>query len=265
MTAYALDHVALAVRAWAQAGPVLAGRFGGRWRSGFDQIAFSPAQIEYAGDMRVELLAPGADPSSFVRRFLDATGAPARPHHITFKVRDIRVSLDAARAAGFEPILVNLDYDQWQEAFLHPKDTGLGFLVQLAQAGELLDEFAADLPGMHPAPPWPDPGGEGVAQASLPAVAGQVARWDLTRRVLRDVLGGAETPLAEGISRFTWPSGADLVLATGETPGLRALAFRGDAVASWELADVLRAAAEEPIVPELGIRVTDLATQPTAS
>ncbi|GAA4507320.1 MULTISPECIES: VOC family protein [Nonomuraea] len=262
MTAYSLDHVALAVRSWTQGGPVLAGRFGGRWRHGFEQAgAFNPAQIEYANGMRVELLQPGSDPASFVRRFLDGTGARARPHHITFKVRDIRASLGAAGAAGFEPILVNLDFEGWQEAFLHPKDTGLGFLVQMAQAEEMPEELAGDMPGLSLTPPWPEPE---VAWAALPAVAGQVSRWDPVRRVLRDVLGGAETPLEPGISRFTWPSGADLVLATGEEPGLRALAFRGDGAVSWELADVLRAAAQEPIVPELGIRVADLASQRVA-
>ncbi|MDA0635888.1 VOC family protein [Nonomuraea sp. MCN248] len=263
MTAYSLDHVALAVRHWAQAGPVLAGRFGGRWRSGYEQgDAFHPAQVEYANDMRIELLAPGSDPSSFVRRFLDGAGVRARPHHITFKVYDIRDTLAVARAAGFEPILVNLEYEQWQEAFLHPRDTGLGFLVQMVQAAEMPETLAADYPGLHRTPPWPEPP---AAPAALPAVAGRISRWDLARRVLHDILGGAETALEREVSRFTWPAGADLVLATGEESGLRALAFRGDGTASWELADVLRAAGDEPVVPELGIRVTDLASQRVAS
>ncbi|MCK2218622.1 VOC family protein [Actinomadura sp. ATCC 31491] len=258
MTAHALDHVALAVRSWAQAGPVLAGRYGGRWDSGFAQPVFSPAQLQYADGMRVELLEPGDEPSSFVRRYLDATGAPARPHHITFKVHDIRATLDAARAGGFEPILVNLESEWWQEGFLHPKQTGLGFLVQVAQSAGTPKDLAGDLPGMHLTPPWPEPAGP---YASLPAVAGRVADQDLARRVLCDVLGGIETPLEAGTSSYAWPGGADLVLtATREhPPELRLLAFRGDGATSWKAGDVLSAAEREPVVPELGIRTADLA------
>ncbi|MEV0391228.1 VOC family protein [Nonomuraea sp. NPDC050643] len=263
MTAYALDHVAIAVRDWAQGGPVLAGRFGGRWDGGFIQPVFSPAQLHYANDMRVELLEVGTEPSSFVRRFLDAAQAPARPHHITFKVHDIHATLDAARACGFGPILVNVASDMWKEAFLHPKETGLGFLVQVAQAAGTPKELGGDLPGIRLSPPWPEPEG---GCAALPAVAGTVARTDAVRRLLCDVLGGTETPMGAETSAFTWANGADLVLtaATEHTPGLRLLAFRGDGSTRWELADVLAASADEPVVPELGIRIADLAPRPGA-
>jgi hypothetical protein len=257
MTAYSLDHVALAVRRWHQAGPVLAGRFGGRWDSGYVQPVFCPAQVEYADGMRVELLEPGADPASFVRRYLDGRQAAALPHHITFKVRDIRVTLETARAHGFEPILVNLANAYWQEGFLHPKDTGLGFLVQVAQAAGSPKDIAGDLPGARPSP-WPTPEGP---RAALPVVAGRVAGWDRARTVLCDILGGVESSPAPGVSVFAWPSGAELLLTAdpGAAPGLRLLAFRGDGTTSWELPEVLEAAEREPLVPELGIRVTDLA------
>ncbi|TYB57611.1 hypothetical protein FXF51_39630 [Nonomuraea sp. PA05] len=261
MTAYALDHVALAVRDWAQAGPVLAGRYAGRWDSGFRQPVFSPAQLEYADGMRIELLEPGAEPSSFVRRFLDARQAPARPHHITFKVRDIRATLGRARECGFEPIQVNLESEMWKEAFLHPKATGLGFLVQVAQSAGTPADLGGDLPGMYRTPPWPAPEGTPAAlPAALPAVTGRVADLDTAGRVLRDVLGGVETPLEAGTSSWTWPQGADLVLTAGGEPGLELLAFRGDGATSWKLGDLLSAARGEPVIPELGIRAVDLGT-----
>ncbi|GAA2214846.1 hypothetical protein GCM10009850_103120 [Nonomuraea monospora] len=255
MTAYALDHVALAVRDWAQAGPVLAGRYAGRWDSGFRQPVFSPAQLEYADGMRIELLEPGAEPSSFVRRFLDARQAAARPHHITFKVGDIRATLDRARECGFEPIQVNLESEMWKEAFLHPKATGLGFLVQVAQAAGTPADLGGDLPGLHRTPPWPAPAG---AAAALPAVAGRVADLETAGRVLREVLGGIETPLEAGTSSWAWPQGADLVLSAAGEPGLELLAFRGDGATSWKLDELLSAAGSEPVVPELGIRTVDL-------
>ncbi|QYC41541.1 hypothetical protein Nocox_19660 [Nonomuraea coxensis DSM 45129] len=262
MTAYSLDHVALAVRRWAQAGPVLAGRFGGRWTGGHTQPTFRPAQLRYAGGMGVELLEPGAEPGSFVRRFLDGAQAPARPHHITFKVHDIRAVLAAARSLGFEPILVNLDNAFWQEAFLHPKATGLGFLVQVAQSDGLPAELPPDLPGAVRAP-WPEPAAEAAA---LPVVMGRVANEDKARLVLRDLLGGAETTWGPGLSSYRWGTGSDLLLASGteEPPGLRLLGFRQDGAAAWEPSCALRAAEDEPVVPELGIRVADLAGESRA-
>ncbi|SEU22418.1 VOC family protein [Nonomuraea wenchangensis] len=257
MTAYSLDHVALAVRRWAQAGPVLAERFGGRWTGGHSQPTFKPAQLRYADGMGVELLEPGSEPGAFVQRFLDGAQAPARSHHLTFKVRDIRAVLAAARSLGFEPILVNLGNPIWQEAFLHPKATGLGFLVQVAQSEGLPAELPANMPGAQPAP-WPEPAAEAAA---LPVVVGRVANEDKARLVLRDLLGGAETTWGPGLSSYRWDGGSDLLLAADpdERPGLRLLGFRQDGAAAWEPSGALRAAEDEPVVPELGIRVADLA------
>lgn len=213
MTAYALDHVAIALPAWAPAGPVLAGALGGRWVHGLRTPDLNTCQIQYGNDTRVELLEPGPDPDSFVRRFL-RDGRP-RPHHITFKVADIAHSLAATRAAGIEPILVHLEYGDWKEAFLHPRDTGLGFLAQLVQATMEPAEIYPE--GLTPAP-WPEP--DGVPQAELRSIVAHVPDLATPRRVLAEILGGTEEPCAAAdgweARRFTWPSGAALILARAD-------------------------------------------------
>ncbi len=133
MSAYELDHLAIAVPAWEPAGSLLNRELGARWASGFRLDAFNPCQLAVAEDMRLELLEPGGGERSFIRRFLSENNGAAAPHHITLKVQDIHAAIAAAQAAGIEPILLRLDHPQWKEAFLHPRDAGLGFLVQMVQ------------------------------------------------------------------------------------------------------------------------------------
>ncbi len=139
MSAHELDHVAFAVPSWRSAGDSVHRTLGARWVSGFHQGSFSPCQLELAEGMRLELLAPPAQGGGFIAEHLERSNGGANPHHITFKVADIHASMTLARAAGVRTILENLDNQWWKELFLHPKDTGLGFLVQLVQTELTLD------------------------------------------------------------------------------------------------------------------------------
>lgn len=130
-----LDHVAVAVERWTDAFPRYRSELGGIWSSGGRNVGFSPCQIRYANDARLELLQPWDwQRNDFLRRFLDSNGPG--PHHVTFKVDDIVASLDAVRAAGFDPVGENFDDPGWLEAFLHPRQA-CGIVVQLAQADDL--------------------------------------------------------------------------------------------------------------------------------
>ena len=181
-----LDHVAVAAERQADAWPRYAGDLAGGWLGGGDTPGFSSAQVSYANGMKVEVLEPyQVEQNDFLRRFLDTSGPG--PHHLTFKVQDIRAALDTVADAGISPVGVDLSDEQWQEAFLHPKQA-LGVVVQLAQSGggDWGDPVRpADLPS--PATDVP---------ATLDHVTHVVADLDQGAALFRDLLGGAT--LAEG-------------------------------------------------------------------
>ena len=271
MSAHELDHVAFAVPEWRRAGEMLHRQLGARFASGFSLPAFNPCQVVLAGDMRLELLEPGSSPESFIARFLAENEGNAAPHHITFKVKDISAAVAAAQAAGIEPILVNTEHPMWQEAFLHPRDTGLGFLAQMVQALEPLEEMAGDS-GFSTACPWTE---SSSTPAGLPVVFGQVTDLQRAEHVLVNVLGAGRhqlpaVPGGEPAAMFRWPDGADLILqespAAGGVSGLKALGITA-ADEPWAGADqpgLLEMLNAGPFYPELGIRISPLRIPATA-
>ena len=75
----------------------------------------------------------------------------AGPHHFNFIVTDIEATLARIRAAGIEPVQVNLSNPYWKEAFLHPRDAH-GIVIQVAQqAGSARVAAPRELP--EPGPP----------------------------------------------------------------------------------------------------------------
>ncbi|MHB8671171.1 MAG: VOC family protein [Acidimicrobiales bacterium] len=179
------DHVAVALEQWRDGWPLFAGALGGSWVSGGLGPGFSPSQLRYANDMRLELLAPNrVDLNDFLRRFLDRSGPG--PHHLTFKVPDLGQALEVATAAGYQPIGVDTSDPEWHEAFLHPKQA-TGVVVQLAAA----------LGGSWSEPP-PEgfPSADPVQRASLRRVVHAVADLDEGLRLFGGLLGGSPSPAA---------------------------------------------------------------------
>lgn len=125
------DHVAHGTRSIKSLLPVYRDLLGGRFVGGGDneRVGFRYVQLAYERGGRVELLQP-LDGSSFLDSFFRRVGDGGL-HHVTFKVRDIARAVDAARGHGFTPFGAYLEDPEWQEVFLHPRDTG-GTLVQLA-------------------------------------------------------------------------------------------------------------------------------------
>ncbi|MEV7639019.1 MULTISPECIES: VOC family protein [Actinomycetes] len=229
MSAHELDHVAFAVPSWQSAGPSVHRTLGARWVSGFHQGSFSPCQLELAEGMRLELLQPPAGGGGFVAEHLARTGGAANPHHITFKVSDIHASMELARAAGVRTILQNLDNQWWKELFLHPKDTGLGFLVQLVQTELALDgNDGITAPGAAPCP-WEEQPSAQNPPERLDFIAGSIRDAAQARLVLGAVLGARVTSLEfdPASQLFSWPQGSRLVLRVDENapPGLQSLSF----------------------------------------
>jgi catechol 2,3-dioxygenase-like lactoylglutathione lyase family enzyme len=175
-----LDHVAVATERQAEAWPRYAADLGGQWIAGGGEMGFAAAQLRFANGMKIEVLEPfEVERNDFLRRFLDRSGPG--PHHMTFKVADIRLALQLAEGAGYRPVNVNLSFPDWQEAFLHPKDAP-GVVVQLAQST-----------GSWQSPPPSDfPKSRLAAPATLVHVGHAVADLAEGRRLFVDLLGGKE-------------------------------------------------------------------------
>ena len=212
-----LDHVAVAVESQDQAWPRYAGELAGTWVGGGGTAGFWSGQVSYANGMKVEVLEPHlVEQNDFLRRFLDRNGPG--PHHLTFKVKDIRGALRLAEDAGYRPVGVNLANAWWMEAFLHPKDAP-GVVVQLAQSGHGGGEGDDEddwgdgaTPDWFPAPRVEQP-------ATLVHVAHAVADLDEGRRLFVDLLAGrvASEGEREGITwiDLAWPGPGRVRLLTG--------------------------------------------------
>src|SRR5919199_6962838 len=127
----ALDHTAIAVRDIQAALPLYRDLLGGR-PSGFERLSskgFMWMTLRYPNGSQVELLAPHGD-SGFLHDFLTRRGEGA--HHMTFIVRDRRVAVERARAAGLRVVDEDYREPRWQEAFISPR-SAFGTIIQLAQ------------------------------------------------------------------------------------------------------------------------------------
>ncbi len=169
-TDVALDHVAVAVERHADAWPRYADDLGGRWLTGGRRPGFATAQLVYADGAKVEVLEPHRPwEEPFLRRFVDRHGPG--PHHLTFKVPDLRAALQSRRR-GTRPSAPDLSDPFWKEAFLLPRQAA-GVLVQLAESM-----------GETPLPPPPGfPGRPRPRPATLLHVAHAVASMEEALRL----------------------------------------------------------------------------------
>ena len=175
-----LDHVALAsYRAWDNV-VRFCYHLGARWLGGppdGEPTPFYFSQVRMAGGTKLEFLQPiPGEGSDFLRRFLHRSGPG--PHHLTFKVPDIRAAMAEANAGGYDIVNEQLDSPTWKEAFLHPKQSH-GIVIQLAQPGG-----DADWDDPLPLPP--------SLQADLPAltcVKHLVADLDAATKLFSGPLG----------------------------------------------------------------------------
>lgn len=205
-----LDHVALAVERWSDAWPLFVGALGGRWKSGGESLGFAPAQLGFSNGMRLEVLEPHQiDANDFLRRFLDRHGPG--PHHLTFKVPDLRQVLEAAERAGYRPVNVDLSDPTWLEAFLHPKD-GPGVVIQLAQA---TGSWVTLPPEGLPPEPMAGP-------ARLLHIAHAVASLDVGLQLFAELLGGRHVlrgaDEATRWAELAWPGPGRLRLLEPTSP-----------------------------------------------
>jgi len=225
-----LDHLALAAQQAFDNFARYYGELGGRPGFGGIDPGFHFSQLHFptpgGGTMALELLEPrDRHLDDFLQRFLDRNGPG--PHHLTYKVSDLRVVLAAAEAAGCSPVGVDLSDPSWQVGYLHPKEAH-GVVVQLARS----DSGAGD----DERPP-PDPLDLAPAKVAEPA---ELRRVVLTvadpvgaENLFGSVLGGQVAARGDddlgpwtdlrwpggGVVRLTAPTGAAARAWVGGRPG----------------------------------------------
>lgn len=208
-----LDHVAIGVRQWSDAYERFILELGGRWTRGGATGGFAPYQLGFGDCLQLEFMAPLAA-DGFMRRFLARRG-PA-PHHITFKVKSIQTAKAELERLGFETFGGGRpDLPMWREAFVHPKQTGLGTLVQIVETD---DEFLAEaVDGRGRPKDLPDPPVEPRPIALFGLTVADVGR---AHDLLALALEGSVVEKGDDWFLLTWgPGRSILVRLPSATPG----------------------------------------------
>jgi hypothetical protein len=251
-----LDHLAIGTERWADGYPVLAEELGGRWVQGGDAGGFAPCQLAYRNDMRLEIISPVGPGAGFMRRFLDRSGPG--PHHITFAVPSLDAALAAVATLGVTTF-GGQDLPFRREAFLHPKQAGIGTLLQLVESDdEVMRQFKPPEPDGFPAS---TPGPADIAWIGMTADSVEFAE-----ALFGEVLGGDCTESGAGWRLFSWgPQRRLLVRQPPAQPGRPGLWTVPTGVAHLAVGapDVspgnLRTAQPGTYDPRLGLRVWSVA------
>jgi len=126
------DHVSMAVADIEATAPLL-GLLGATFFDGGTNPNGDFRWVQYSlpGSGTLELIAPlDSDPDHFIQRFLRERGEGL--HHLTFKVFDIGEAVRRATELGFVVTGFDDSFDDWKEAFVHPRSAN-GVLIQLAE------------------------------------------------------------------------------------------------------------------------------------
>jgi hypothetical protein len=230
------DHLAVGVRSWPDGFRRFAAELGGHWSHGGDAGEFAPCQLMFPPGINVELIAPGSADGGFMHRFIDRAGPG--PHHITFKVPSLDAALAEISALGIGVLDGHNRHPYWREAFLHPKQCGIGTLLQLVQSDDALVLGLARTPPPDGFPAGPRPAGKPAR--SVAWVGLTVESVERARELFAGALHGAVAEEGRGWLRFTWGPGRDLLVRSGDAapggaflwggrdPGVAHVVFGGD-------------------------------------
>lgn len=207
-----LDHLAIGVRRWSDAYDRFVHDLGGTWAYGGPSGDFSPYQLSFGLGMKLEFISPHA-PDGFMQSFMERHGPS--PHHVTFKVKSLDATIGELHRHGFDSFGGRPDLDVYREAFVHPKLSGIGTLLQITETDTEFIERAARLAGAPDG--FPVPGREASEVALFGLTAPDLAR---ARDLLEQVLGGTVQEEGAGWFFITWRPGQSIIVrAPTAAPG----------------------------------------------
>jgi methylmalonyl-CoA/ethylmalonyl-CoA epimerase len=144
------DHVAHASSSIRAMLPLYRDVLSGEYLHGADnvELGFRTIQLGFAAGTKIELMEPLQEGGGLLANFLQRHPHGGL-HHVTYRVPDVRRSVNVAQSFGFKILAENYARPEWQEAFLQPSSAH-GALIQLAQSpsnfprqvpGETLDDI----------------------------------------------------------------------------------------------------------------------------
>lgn len=207
-----LDHVAIGVAHASDAMAWLVRELGGEPFGAGPGLGFRFWQLAFLRGGLIEVLEPDGPPGGFLHRFLAARGPGI--HHVTFKVPDLRASIERAAQHGFPVVGVSELHPAWKEAFLHPK-LAQGVVVQLAESHPELEPDEWTQPAF---PPTPAPARERADVQGVRLTATSEAE---ARRLWQTLLGG-QSEAERGALVFRWPDSplaVTVAIDAGAPPG----------------------------------------------
>jgi catechol 2,3-dioxygenase-like lactoylglutathione lyase family enzyme len=237
------DHLAVGVRNWPEGFRRFAAELGGQWSHGGDAGEFAPCQLRFPPGINVELIAPGRADDGFMHRFIDRAGPG--PHHITFKVGSLDAALEEISALGIGVLDGANRHPYWREAFLHPKQCGIGTLLQLVQSDDALVLGLARTPAPDGFPAGPRPADKPARRVAWVGLT--VESVGRARELFTGALHGAVAEDGHGWLRITWGPGRDLLVRSGDAapggaslwagrdPGVAHVVFGGDQLTVGQL------------------------------
>lgn len=241
LAGFTFDHVSLAVHDADRCARLLRSEMGSTPISG-EQLPDFRYVLNRMGThdagMQVEFIEPRGN-EGFVRRFLAERGEGV--HHLTFTVPDLPDALARIQALGIDIIQLRLDHPPWREFFIHPREEGLGVLIQIADtdrpypAMRRLLERPIDDPATLPHNKegvdrlwWASIRNEVPAPAcTLKRIEMDTTHPSIVHSLFTDVLG-AQNHSAPGtdVRDYQWP-GSILRVKTAKTSGVTGLVFEG--------------------------------------
>lgn len=214
-SSYRFDHIAVGVWSIADAVPFLEDELGGKPLGGAPNPVFASAQWEFANGGVLEALDPPPflDEASLNKNFMHqflTSGGP-RVHHVTFKVPNLDEAIASAEEKGWKVVGVNKQSPSWKEAFIHPKQEGVGIVVQLAEhRPELRPPWLVELVedpsfmnsmGSHYKRPSFESDHPSVSVVGLHL---SVRNRDAAMRLWRDTIKGTPEQISSNVVAFSW-------------------------------------------------------------
>ncbi len=238
------DHVALASSSVQPHLDFLVGELGGAFLFGNPAgVGFRNVQVRMGDSgMTIELIEPyNSSEVDFLERYVAAVREA--PHHITFKVEDLDLAVEAAQGAGFHPVGY-VKYDESAgsgEAFLHPKEA-FGTVVQFQCVSGVVDYSSFLGTVDEESRWWTVPETRRESPATFRRLGFVVRDLEAPGAMFESPLAGKVVAEGNGWREYGWSNNARVRLEVDETrrPGVNYLFFEHDGPATEVVASGVR-------------------------